>query len=65
MLTLFGEVRVTRMGNAAPGQEAIYPLDFELKLPQRIYGYECRRRRIRAVVCSPFDKVIARYDRRS
>ncbi len=59
VLTLFGEVRVTRMGYGAPGQQAIHPLDRELRLPGRIYSYECQRRLIRAVVCSPFDEAIA------
>ncbi|MCA1701635.1 MAG: hypothetical protein LC790_23180, partial [Actinobacteria bacterium] len=59
VLTLFGEVRVTRVGYGAPGQQAIHPLDRELRLPGRIYSYECQRRLIRAVVCSPFDEAIA------
>lgn len=59
VLTLFGEVRVTRMGYAAPGHQAVYPLDRELGLPARIYSYECQRRLMRAVVCSPFDEAIA------
>jgi hypothetical protein len=59
VLTLFGEVRITRMGYAAPGRQAIYPLDRELGLPRRIYSYECQRRLMRAVVCSPFDEAIS------
>jgi hypothetical protein len=58
VLTLFGEVRVTRVGYGAPGRQAIHPLDRELRLPGRIYSYECQRRLIRAVVCSPFDEAI-------
>jgi hypothetical protein len=53
------------MGSAGPGHEPIYPLNSELTLPLRINSYECRRRLMRAVVCSPFDEVIARCDRRS
>src|SRR3974390_1725351 len=48
VVTLFGEVRVTRMGYGAPGHEAIYPLDRELRLPRRIYSYKYPRRRLRA-----------------
>jgi hypothetical protein len=59
VLTLFGEVRVTRMGYGAPGHQAIYPLDRELRLPRRIYSYECQRRLMRTVVCSPFDEAIS------
>lgn len=58
VLTLFGEVRVTRMGYGAPGRQALHPLDAELMLPDRIYSYECQRRLIKAVVCSPFDEAI-------
>jgi hypothetical protein len=58
VLTLFGEVRITRIGYGAPGHQAIHPLDRELRLPGRIYSYECQRRLLRAVVCSPFDEAI-------
>jgi hypothetical protein len=58
LLTLFGEVRITRIGYGAPGREAIHPLDAELRLPGRIYSYECQRRLMRAVICSPFDEAI-------
>ena len=59
LLTLFGKVRITRIGYGAPGHQAVHPLDTELRLPGRIYSYECQRRLIRAVVCSPFDEAIA------
>ncbi|MGH2879860.1 MAG: hypothetical protein ACRDK4_09685 [Solirubrobacteraceae bacterium] len=59
LLTLFGEVRVTRTGYGVRGQEAIHPLDAELRLPRRLWSYECQRRLIRAVICGPFDEAIA------
>ena len=59
VLTLFGELRVTRVGYGAPGREAVHPLDAELGLPERIYSYECQRRLIRGVICGPFDEAIA------
>lgn len=58
LVTLFGEVRVTRVGYGAPGREAIHPLDAELMLPGRLWSYECQRRLIRAVICGPFDEAI-------
>jgi hypothetical protein len=58
VLTLFGPVSISRIGYGAPGHEAIHPLDKELILPERIYSYECQRRLIRTVVCSPFDEAI-------
>jgi len=59
VVTLFGKVRVTRVGYGAAGHEAIHPLDAELMLPARIWSYECQRRLVRAVVCGPFDEAIA------
>jgi len=59
VLTLFGELRITRMGYGAPGHQALHPLDVELGLPERIYSYECQRRLIRGVICGPFDEAIA------
>ena len=49
----------TRSTCTTQGQEAIYPLDRELRLPRRIYSHEYQRRLLRAVVCSPFDEAIA------
>jgi hypothetical protein len=59
LVTLFGEVRLTRVGYGASGQEAIHPLDAELCLPARLWSYECQRRLVKAVVCGPFDEAIA------
>jgi hypothetical protein len=59
LVTLFGEVRVTRVGYGLRGREAIYPLDAELRLPERLWSYECQRRLIRAVICGPFDEATA------
>ncbi len=59
LVTLFGEVRVTRVGYGAPGHDAIHPLDAELMLPARMWSYECQRRLIKAVICGPFDEAIA------
>lgn len=59
LVTLFGEVRVTRVGYGARGREAIHPLDAQLRLPGRLWSYECQRRLIRAVICGPFDEATA------
>jgi hypothetical protein len=59
LVTLFGEARVTRVGYGVRGREAIHPLDAELRLPGRLWSYECQRRLIRAVICGPFDEAIA------
>jgi hypothetical protein len=59
LLTLFGEVSITRVGYGARGQPSIHPLDAELALPARSYSYEICRRLTRAAVCGPFDEAIA------
>jgi hypothetical protein len=50
VLTVFGELRITRMGYGAPGHDALHPLDVELCLPERTWSYECQRRLIRGVI---------------
>jgi hypothetical protein len=59
ILTVFGELKLTRAGYGAPGERTVYPLDQRLQLPARTYSYEYQRRLLRAVVCSPFDEAIA------
>ena len=59
LVSIFGELKLTRMGYGAPGQRTVYPLDQELRLPGRSYSYECQRRLLRAIVCAPFDEAIA------
>ncbi len=59
VITLFGEVTVTRMGYGAPGRRAVHPLDAELRLPARTYSYECQRRLVKAAICGPFDEAVA------
>ena len=56
ILTLFGEVTLTRVGYGAPGQSSIHPLDAELGLPARSYSYEICRRLVGSAVCGPFDE---------
>ncbi len=58
LLTIFGEVSVTRMGYGARGQPSLHPFDAELCLPARIYSYEICRRITRAVVCGPFSEAM-------
>jgi hypothetical protein len=59
LVTLLGEVKVTRVGYGTRGRDAIHPLDAELMLPGHLWSYECQRRLLRAVVCGPFDEAIA------
>jgi len=59
LLTLFGEVTVTRVGYSTPGQAGVCPLNAELALPARAYSYELCRRLVRIAVASPFDEAVA------
>lgn len=59
LVTLFGEVTITRVGYGRPGRASIHPLDAELGLPGRCYSYEVQRRLVRAVVGAPFDEAVA------
>ena len=59
LLTVFGEVSVTRLGYGTPGHQSIHPLDAELGLPGRTYSYEICRRLVRAAVVGPFDEATA------
>ena len=54
LLTIFGEVKLTRMGYGARGQPSIHPLDAQLCLPGRTYSYEICRRLTKAAICGPF-----------
>jgi hypothetical protein len=58
ILTIFGEVSVTRMGYGARGEESVHPLDAELCLPGRTYSYEIGRQLTSAVVRGPFAEAI-------
>lgn len=43
LTTVFGEVRVQRLGYGAPGVESLHPLDAELNLPVEEYSLGVRR----------------------
>lgn len=58
ILTLAGELAVTRMGYGAPGQDSLHPLDADLRLPGRSFSYEVQRHLARAAVCGPFDEAV-------
>jgi len=59
LLTIFGEVKLTRMGYGARGQPSIHPLDAQLCLPGRTYSYEICRRLTKAAICGPFAEAIS------
>jgi len=59
LITIFGEVRHTRVGYGARGHASLHPLDAELGLPARHYSYEFQRRLVKAAVRGPFDEAVA------
>ena len=58
IVTVVGELSITRIGYGAPGQASIHPLDAELCLPARSFSYEVQRHLVRAAVCGPFDEAV-------
>lgn len=59
LITVFGQVSITRTGYGTHGRPWLHPLDAELQLPARIYSYEVQRRVVKAAVQGPFDEAIA------
>lgn len=59
LLTIFGEVSVTRIGYGTRGRPSLHPLDAELGLPARSYSYELCRRLVKGAVLGPFEEAVA------
>ena len=58
IVTIVGELSVSRLGYAAPGHRSVHPLDAELFLPARPFSYDVQRHLARAAVCGPFDEAV-------
>ncbi len=58
IVTMVGELSITRIGYGAPGHQSLHPLDVELRLPGRCFSYEVQRHLARAAVCGPFDEAV-------
>jgi hypothetical protein len=56
--TVFGEVRVQRLGYGAEGIDSLHPLDAELNLPEELYSHEVRRRAAEEAAKDSFDEVV-------
>jgi hypothetical protein len=59
LMSLFGEVAVTRLGYGARGVDSVFPLDRELNLPPDKYSHGLRRRIAEAVAQGSFDEAVA------
>lgn len=56
--TLFGEVRVRRLGYGADGAESLHPLDADLNLPAEQYSFGLRRRAAEEAAKVSFDETV-------
>jgi hypothetical protein len=63
LMTLFGEVTVTRMRYEAPGENSVFPLDAELNLPGDKYSHGLRERVAQEVAKNSFDEAVAGVER--
>ncbi len=56
--TIFGTVKVERVGYARPGHDSLHPLDASLNLPSERYSLEVRRRVAEAAASRSFDEAL-------
>jgi len=61
--TLFGEVRVRRLGYGAEGVDSLHPLDAELNLPEEEYSLELRRKAAEQAAMVSFDETVSHLGR--
>ena len=58
VVTIFGEICLSRIGYSVRGKTSIHPLDEQLQLPARLYSYEVQRRLVKKAIQGPFDEAI-------
>ena len=58
--TVFGPVRIARLGYSRLGAPSIHPLDQALQLPARSFSYELQKRMVKAAVQGPFEEAAER-----
>jgi hypothetical protein len=61
--TIFGGVRVSRVGYGAEGVQSLHPLDAELNLPDELYSLEVRRRAAEEAAKQSFDETVTSLER--
>lgn len=59
LMSLFGEVQVSRHSYSKPGKDSLFPLDAELNLPQQKYSHGLLHRGIEEVIKGSFDESVA------
>ena len=63
LLTLLGEVTVTRTGYGARGSDSLHPLDAQLNLPEEKYSHGLRKRLAIEVARGAYDEAVAALSR--
>lgn len=58
LTTIFGEIRVKRLGYGAEGADSLHPLDAELNLPRERYSFGLRRAAAVEVSKGSFDEAV-------
>ena len=58
IITVFGEICVSRIGYGREGKKSIHPLDELLQLPARKYSYEIQRLVVKRAVQGPFEEAV-------
>jgi hypothetical protein len=58
LMSLFGEVKVSRLGYGAKGTTSLHPLDAALNLPDEKYSLEVRRRAAEFVAKNSYDEAV-------
>ncbi len=56
--SMFGTIRIGRLGYGGRGQQSIHPMDEELNLPRRKYSYNLQERGARRCGRGPFDEAL-------
>ncbi|MBI4340531.1 MAG: ISKra4 family transposase [Chloroflexi bacterium] len=60
--TIFGQIRVDRLGYCHPRAVTVHPLDEQLHLPHRSFSSELQRRLVKAAVQGPFQEAVERVE---
>jgi hypothetical protein len=58
LMSVFGEVSVTRMSYGAPGAMSLQPLDAELNLPKEVYSHGVRNRAAQEAAKNSYDETV-------
>ena len=63
LMSVVGEVEVSRLAYQAPGVDALHPMDAALNLPDELYSHSVRRRVAEEVAARSFDETVEQLRR--